>query len=607
MEPARRQLTRLFSDVFTAKGFDAKLGSVSVSDRPDLAQFQCNGALAGAKSLKRNPRELATEIIGAVEALASQRFPLNDRPNDQLKDATAKPFTLSIAGPGFINIVLHDELLVQFVRGQAADKARLGCEPTASPRTVVIDYGGPNVAKGMHVGHLRSSIIGDSIVRIYRFMGDKVIGDNHVGDWGTQMGMLICQLREKQPQLPYFDPGFSGTYPSESPVTLPDLEVMYPAASKRYETDETFKAEVLRATDELQSGRRGYKALWQHFVNVTVSDLTRDYEKLGIKFDYWLGESFYEERMPALVERLKASGLTEMSEGALIIPLANEQEPEMPPLILVKSGGGFLYHTSDLATCEYRVEHFKADLALAVVDARQTMHFKQVFKAARLTGLTGKCEFVHLPFGTMNGTDGKPFKTRAGGVLKLKDLIQMVNDEAKKRLGELAVDRPYSPEELEEIASKVGVATLKYADLKHNRSADYVFDLEKFAKFEGHTGPYLLYATVRIKSILRKALSQGLSAGKIIAPTRESERRLMLEMQRLADVLTMTYNEREPHHLCEYGFNVSQAFNTFYTDCHILRETDPDRQASWLALATLAHDHLEFALGLLGISVPDRM
>jgi arginyl-tRNA synthetase len=599
MEPARRQLTRLFSDIFTSKGFEAKFGLVTVSDRPDLAQFQCNGALAGAKSVKRNPREVATEIIAAVEAVANLHFPL--------ENTASKPLTLSIAGPGFINIVLHDELLVQFVCIQAADKVRHGCEPTTSPRTVVIDYGGPNVAKGMHVGHLRSSIIGDSLARIHRFNGDKVISDNHIGDWGTQMGMLICQLRERQPQLPYFNIQFLGAYPSESPVTLADLEEIYPAASKRYETDESFRANVLRATDELQSGRRGFKALWQHFVNVTVSDLTHDYEKLGIKFDYWLGESFYEERMPALVERLKSSGRTEISDGALIIPLADEQEPEMPPLILVKTGGGFLYHTSDLATCEYRVEHFKADLALNVVDARQTMHFKQVFKAVRLTGLGARCEFVHLPFGTMNGTDGKPFKTRAGGVLKLKDLIRMVNDEAKKRLGELTVDRPYSSDELEEIAAKVGIATLKYADLKHNRSADYVFDLEKFAKFEGHTGPYLLYATVRIKSILRKALSQGLAAGRIIVPTRDSERHLMLEMQRLSDIVATAYNEREPHHLCEYGFNVSQAFNTFYSDCHILREADPDRQASWLALATLAHDHLEFTLSLLGISVPERM
>jgi arginyl-tRNA synthetase len=594
METARRQLAKIFSETFAQKGFEAKFGQVTVSNRPDLAQFQCNGALAVAKAAKRNPRELAQEIIATIEAEAPGYFKIE------------KPLTLSIAGAGFINIVLHDELLAQFVRAQA-DDSRLGCAPLTQPRTVVVDYGGPNVAKGMHVGHLRSSIIGDSIARVYRFLGDRVIGDNHVGDWGTQMGMLICALKDKKPTLPYFDANFTGTYPSESPVTLADLEEMYPQASKRYESDEAFRSEVLRATDELQSGRRGYKALWQHFVKVTVSDLIRDYEKLGIKFDEWLGESFYEERMPAMVEKLKASGATQISEGALVIPLADEKEPEMPPLILVKSGGGFLYHTSDMATCEYRAQHFKADLALAVVDNRQTLHFKQVFKAARLTGLAGKCEFVHLPFGTMNGTDGKPFKTRAGGVLKLKDLIAMINEEAKKRLQEISAERPYTPEELEDIATKVGIATLKYADLKHNRSADYVFDLEKFAKFEGHTGPYLLYATVRIKSILRKALSQGLAPGQIIAATKDSERNLMLEMQRLPDILTTTYNECEPHHICEYGFHVSQVFNAFYADCHILRETDSARQASWLALAKLTHDNLELCLNLLGISIPEKM
>lgn len=593
MESVRQQLSQVFTRAFQSKGLDTKFGAVTFSDRPDLAQFQCNGALGGAKSIKRNPRELAQEIIDLVQAECEGKW-------------GASALRLSIAGPGFINIILSDELLASFAQAQT-ESERLGCPAVRTPRTVVIDYGGPNVAKGMHVGHLRSSIIGDSLVRLHRFLGDKVIGDNHVGDWGTQMGMLICELKNRKPDLPYFDPGYRGEYPKESPVTLPDLEEMYPTASKRYEADETFRAEVLRATDELQSGRRGYKALWQHFVNVTVSDLTRDYEKLGIKFDLWLGESFYEERMPAMVEKLKASGVTEMSEGALIVPLADEKSPDMPPLILVKSGGGFLYHTSDLATCQYRAEELKADLALAVVDKRQTLHFQQVFKAARLTGLAGKCEFKHLPFGTMNGTDGKPFKTRAGGVLKLKDLIQMINDEARKRLGELQIERPYSPEELEDIASKVGIATLKYADLKHNRSADYIFDLDKFAKFEGHTGPYLLYATVRIKSIFRKALAQGLNPGRIIAPVKDSERKLQLELLRLPDVLFTAYQESEPHHICEYGFNLSQVFNGFYSECHILRETDPARQASWLALSQLTQKHLELTLELLGITVPEKM
>ncbi len=593
MKSVRTQLAQLFVDAFTHLGLDGKFASVTVSDRPDLAQFQCNGALAAAKALKRNPREVAQEILTKAQNRSESLF-------------GASQVTFSIAGPGFINMVLSGELLAKLIRGQVGDP-RLGFEFVSSPKTVVIDYGGPNVAKGMHVGHLRSSIIGDSLARLHRFVGHQVIGDNHVGDWGTQMGMLICELKARRPQLSYFAADFTGEYPKESPVTLADLEEMYPKASKRYETDEAFKAEVLRATDELQSGRRGYKALWRQFVSVSVADLTRDYAKLGIKFDLWLGESFYEDRMPALVEKLKASGITKLSEGALVIELADEQDPEMPPLILVKSGGGFLYHTSDLATCEYRAHDLKADSVLYVVDNRQTLHFKQVFKALKKTALGLNCEYKHLPFGTMNGPDGKPFKTRAGGVLKLKELIAMINSEARTRLAELKSDRPFSETELEDIAGKVGIATLKFADLKHNRAVDYIFDLEKFAKFEGHTGPYLLYATIRIKSIERKASDLGLKVGEILAPTTVSEKNLILEMMKFPEVLQTAVNENEPHHICEYGFAISQAFNAFYAECHILRETDSARQSSWLSLVRLAHDHLELSLGLLGISIPERM
>jgi len=595
MESVRQQLTRLFSDVFQAKNLDTKYGFVTVSDRPDLAHFQCNGALASAKPLKRNPRELAQEVILAVEAESTQRF-------------GTEALRFSIAGPGFINVILNDGLLARFAQEQTHDQ-RLGVPLLEKPLKVVVDYGGPNIAKGMHVGHLRSSIIGDSIVRLNRFFGHQVIGDNHIGDWGTQMGMLICELKLRKPELAYFAVDFkaSEVEGKAAPVTLADLEEMYPTASKRYADDEAFKEEVLRATDELQSGRRGYKALWQQFVNVTIDDLMRDYARLGIKFDLWTGESFYEELMPAMVERLKATGITQISDGALIIPLADETDPDMPPIILVKRGGGFLYHTSDLATCEYRAKTLRADRALYVVDKRQTLHFQQVFKAVRKTGLGGQCEFQHTPFGTMNGTDGKPFKTRSGGTLKLKDVIQLINDEAKKRLGELQAERPYPADELEDIAEKVGIATLKFADLKHNRMADYIFDLEKFAKFEGHTGPYLLYATVRIKSISRKALSQGLKSGQILAPIKDSERKLILELFKLPDILQLALQESEPHHICEYGFNISQIFNGFYGECHILRETDPARQGSWLALSQLCHDHLQLCLSLLGITVPEKM
>jgi arginyl-tRNA synthetase len=575
-----------------------RFGEVTLSDRPDLAQYQCNGALGAAKSQKKNPREVAQQVLNQVQALAPEKLP-------------GLAMSLSLAGPGFINILFSDEALA-LVTQAAIQDPRSGISKNSKPKTVVIDLGGPNVAKAMHVGHLRSPIIGDSLVRIHRFLGDTVIADNHLGDWGTPMGMVICELKREKPDLPYFQPEPLSQYPKESPVTMEDLERLYPQASTRYKSDEAFAKDVLKATDELQQGRVGYRALWKHFVDVTIKEIERDFGRLGIHFDKWLGESFYEDKMPVMVDRLKKEGHAELSDGAWTIPLATEKEPELPPLILVKSGGGYLYHTSDLATVEYRAKELKADLALYVVDKRQSLHFKQVFLAAKKAGLARDCELIHAAFGTMNGKDGKPFKTRAGGTIKLKDLLEMVNDEAKKRLAEMGVDRNYAPEELSDIAHKVGIATLKYSDLKNNRVADYVFDLDRFSQFEGNTGPYLLYAAVRIKSILRKAAEQGFNPGPILPALAQteagkSERSLMLEMAKLPDIIDRAYQNSEPHHLCDYGFALSQAFNFFYKECHILREEDSARRASWLGLVKGVHDQLILVLGLLGIEVPERM
>ncbi len=592
MPSLRKQLSQAFQTAFIQAGLDPKYGDVSVSDRPDLAQFQCNGALAAAKAQKKNPREVAQKILDTVE-LCKDRF------------------QFSLAGPGFINIVLTDDELAQRTQEQAQDKRRMGCDVQPAKK-IVIDFGGPNVAKTMHVGHLRSSIIGDSLQRICRWMLDDennskqlVIGDNHLGDWGSPMGMLICELKRRHPNLPYFDPAKTGPYPTESPVTMTDLEEMYPLAAAKFKADENEKADVLRATDELQKGRPGYLALWKHFVSVTRTDLERDFGSLGIQFDHWLGESFYEALMPKMIESLKKQGMTEMSEGALIIPLATTEEPELPPLILEKSGGGYLYHTSDMATVEYRVNHFKAELILYVIDKRQSLHLKQVFMASRKTGLAKNAEMIHTAFGTMNGTDGKPFRTRAGGVLKLKDLIQMVTDEAKKRLTEMDKIGEYSEREVDEISKQVGIATLKYADLKNNRTSDYVFDLAQFSQFEGNTGPYLQYAVVRIQSLINKANFIG--SGSIQPPQTASERTLMLTLLRLPDVIQRAYELYEPHHLCDYGFTLSQAFNSFYNECHIISEQDPDRKASLLRLCAQTRNQLILVLRLLGIEVPEKM
>ncbi len=596
MASPRARLTRLFQDAFRAQGLDPKFGDVSVSDRPDLAQYQCNGALAAAKQLKKNPREVAQALVAEIEKNANQFLP-----------GIETPFTLSLAGPGFINLVFSDEALALLAQ-QQSDDSRLGVEKTQQPRTVVIDFGGPNVAKLMHVGHIRSTIIGDSLRRIFTFVGETVIGDNHLGDWGTQMGMILAEIRREQPSLAFFDPSKKSGFPKESPVTVEDLERIYPIAAKRFKEDPDFAKEALEATRQLQTGEHaGYRALWQHFVDTTLADMNRNFNRLGVRFDHHLGESFYEDKMPALVEKLKAGGFTELSEGALVIPVTDEQEPERPPVILVKSGGGFLYHTSDLATIQYRVNHFKADLVLYVVDKRQSLHFRQIFEAARKTGLSGRTKLVHTPFGTMNGADGKPFKTREGGVIKLKEFIELVVDSARKRLAEISADRGLEAAELESIAEKVGLATIKFGDLKNNRVADYVFDPERFSAFEGATGPYLQYAAVRIQSILRKAEDQGFRPGKVIAPVGASERALALELQKLPDVIARAHESYEPHPIAEYGLSLAQAYNSFYKDCHILNEKDPARRDSWLRLCELTLRALKLSLDLLGIEVPERM
>ncbi len=594
MPSLRTRLTQLFSESFSALGLEPRFGEVTLSDRPDLAHFQCNGAMAAAKSQKKNPREVAQAVLNDLQARSEKAFGPGS-------------LQFSLAGPGFINVLLSDRLLSQEVQAMAADP-RQGVEPVAHPRQVVIDYGGPNVAKAMHVGHLRGSIIGESLVRIHRFLGEKVVGDNHLGDWGLPMGMIICELRKRKPELPYFDSKNPGPFPAEPPVTLEDLEEIYPYAAKLCKEDEAARAEAIAATEALQKGTHpGYRALWQHFVNVTVKDLTRNFGALDIHFDCHLGESFYEDKMPAMIAELKARGQTEISDGALTIPLASEQDPDLPPLILEKSGGGYLYHTSDLATVQYRVDHFKADLVLYLVDKRQSMHFKQVFLAAKKTGLAGKAQLVHTAFGTMNGPDGKPFKTREGGVLKLKDLILMVEDEAKKRLNEMAAERNYSPEELDTISRQVGIATLKYADLKNNRSADYIFDLKRFSEFEGNTGPYLLYAAVRIQSILKKAADLGYQPGEILPPIRATEKTLHLECLKLPEAISRAHQLWEPHHLADFGYGLSQAFSSFYKECHIMNESDAARRASWLGLCKLVHAQLSRTLNLLGIEIPARM
>ncbi len=589
MRPLRLQLAAVVAEAFEAEGLDRSYGEVVVSARPDLGQFQCNGALPAAKAAKQNPRALAEAVAARLSSTPAFR-------------------EVSVAGPGFLNLSATDQVLAAHARATAADD-RLGVEPAPQPQRVVVDYGGPNVAKPMHVGHLRAAIIGESIKRLARFLGHPVVGDVHLGDWGLQMGMVVAELARRQPDLPYFDAASAGPYPAEAPVTAAELGELYPTASQRAKEDPAFAEAARLATFELQQGRPGYRALWQHLVAVSVAELKADYGRLAVTFDLWLGESDAEPRIPPLIARLQAEGAAQESDGAWIVEVAEPEDTRViPPLLLLKSDGAALYGTTDLATLEQRIEELRAELVLYVVDKRQADHFLQVFRAARRTGVVPpEVGLEHVGFGTMNGTDGKPFKTREGGVMRLRDLLDLVTDKARERLEEAGVARDYPSAEKEEIARLVGVATLKFADLSNHRTKDYVFDLDRFSAFEGRTGPYLLYTAVRIRSILRKAAAAGLAPGPFVPPTSDAERNLLLTVARLPDVLTGAFAARTPNVLCDYAYDLATAFSRFYQDHHILSEPDPDRRASWLSLCQLTARPLVLVLDLLGIEVPERM
>jgi arginyl-tRNA synthetase len=583
-------LTDIFSCAFEQAGLDRHFGHVTESQRPDLCQFQCNGALAAAKAAKKNPREVASAVLSLLQN------------NKNVKD-------LSIAGPGFINFNIDDTFLVNHLKGITQDPA-LGCSLYSNSNTVVIDFGGPNVAKPMHVGHLRSAIIGQALCNLFKFCGYRVISDNHLGDWGTQMGMLICAIKEMYPGLPYFDSSFSGTYPQQSPVSIDELEKIYPQANKKCKSDPLAMAEAQRATLELQSGRAGYIALWKHFVNISKNRLSADFDKLNVKFDYWQGESFYQNPMEKLVAKLREKGLAEISEGALVINVTQESDTkEVPPLLLMKSDGAFLYGTSDLATLEYRMEAFSPERIIYVVDKRQSLHFTQVFRAGRRTGIVKDTTALdHAGFGTVNGPDGKPFKTREGNAMQLGHLIGMVYEKAMERITEAGIAAQFDETEKRIIARKTGLAALKFADLQNHRESDYVFDIDKFVQFEGKTGPYLLYSAVRIKSILRNAAESGLTAyGEIISPCGDAERNLMLALCRLPDAISLASGSLLPSILCDWAYSMAQEFNRFYRDCHILKEQNKSRQASWLSLVKLSLDEVTLLLGILGIEIPERM
>ena len=581
------ELSAIAGAAFAAEGIAPELGQVQVSDRPDLAEFQCNGALAAAKLAKTNPRAIAEKVAARL------------RESPLIGEAV-------VAGPGFINLKLAPLGLEQRLQALYAEPDR-GLPESGRGKRVIVDFGGPNIAKPMHVGHLRASIIGDSLQRLFRLNGWSVTSDVHLGDWGLPMGQLITELALRRPDLPYFDAADRSPYPKESPVSMDDLEEMYPAASAACKADPKRLEAARLATAELQAGRPGYRALWRHFHDVSAMGLKREFESLGVVFDEWKGESDADPLIPEMIERLKAEGFAVMDEGALIVPVAeNTDTKEVPPLILLKSDGAVLYGTTDLATIIDRVRAHDPDLILYVVDQRQHGHFEQVFRAARKTRLSGRAELEHIGFGTLNGPDRKPFKTRAGGVMKLYDLIAMATEEATKRLNEQGLALDYPEAERSAVAKMVGIAAIKFADLSNNRASDYIFDLERFTRFEGKTGPYLQYAAVRIQSILRKADDEGYAAAAPVIRSDE-ERQLALQLLLMPQALLNAEYKRAPHFVCDYVFTLAQNFSRFYTEHHILRETDETLRAARLGLCKLTLASLNRMLNVLGIDVPERM
>lgn len=588
-------ITDEVTKAFTECGYDAKYAKVTLSNRPDLCEYQCNGAMAAAKEYKKAPFMIADEV---VEKLAAN-------PIFAMAESVK---------PGFLNLKIDEAYLADYVAKMQEDEGRFGCEKTEAPKTIMIDYGGPNVAKPLHVGHLRSAIIGESVKRIGKFMGHNVIGDVHLGDWGLQMGLIITELKLRRPELVYFDDAYTGEYPEEAPFTISELEEIYPTASKKSKEDEAYKEAAMQATFELQHGKRGYQALLKHILNVSVTDLKRNYANLNVSFELWKGESDAQPYIPDMVQKMKDDGFAYISDGALVVDVKEDTDTkEIPPCMILKSDGASLYNTTDLATMVWRMKDYNPDEIIYVVDKRQELYFTQVFRCARKTGIVKpETELKFLGFGTMNGKDGRPFKTRDGGVMRLEHLISGINEEMLAKIQENQKTKEnlgISTEEAENTAKMVALAAIKYGDLSNQASKDYIFDIDRFTSFEGNTGPYILYTIVRIKSILNKyhGLGKDDSGAVIESAHSKSEKDLMLELSKFNAVMESAFEETAPHKICSYIYDLANAFNSFYHGTKIMSEENETVQKSYIRLLELTKSVLETCIDVLGFSAPERM
>ena len=582
-------ITAQMKAAFAECGYEETYAKVTLSNRPDLCEYQCNGAMAAAKAFKKKPFDIASEVVAKLAG------------NTVFAAA-------EVVMPGFINLKLDSNYLAEYMNDMASAE-QSGCEKSENPMTIVVDYGGANVAKPLHVGHLRSAIIGETIKRNGRLLGHKVIGDVHLGDWGLQMGLIIEELRDRKPELSYFDESFEGEYPEEAVFTISELEEMYPAASAKAKVDEAFSKRAHDATLMLQNGYRPYRAIWQHIIAISVADLKKNYGNLKVSFDLWKGESHAEPYIPGLIKELEDKGLAYESQGALVVDIAQEGDSkELPPCIVRKSDGAALYSTSDLGTIIEREKDIKPDWYIYITDKRQELHFVQVFRVAKKAGFVAEDKKMsHLTFGTMNGKDGKPFKTRDGGVMRLETLITDISQAAYEKIME---NRDVSEEEARKTSEIVGLAALKYGDLSNQASKDYIFDMDRFVSFEGNTGPYILYTIVRIKSILGKYQSlekKFEGEARILPAITGSEKDLMLQLSRFNEIMETSFVELAPHKICQYIYELANVFNRFYHETKIISEENKERQASWICLISLTKDVLNECINVLGIEAPERM
>lgn len=562
-------------------GYTDNLILIHLSSRPELGQFQYNGAMQIAKSMKSNPVEIAKNIVEKLNEY------------DCFEN-------LNIAGPGFINISFNTKYLVKYLNEIQND---ISLNVKKYPKkNIFIDYGGPNVAKALHVGHLRSSNIGEALKRLARLVGNNVIGDVHLGDIGRQSGMVIYGIREKYPELVYFNDTYNGKYPEESPVTNEDLEKIYPEISLKAKEDENVMEQVRNITAELDRGNKGYNVLWNHTKNVSIENIKKTLNKINVSFELWEGESDSYPYIDDVINLLKSNNCLEKSEGAYVVHVKKEEDKcEIPPLIVLKSDGTSLYATRELATAYSRVKRFNPDEFWYVVDSRQSMYFTQVFRTLYKSGIVdNKTKLEFIGFGTMNGKDGKPFKTRDGGVMKLESLL----DEIKKESNQYLEKEEIEESEKEDIANKVSVATLKYADLLPNREKDYIFDIKKFSSLEGKTGPYIIYSCVRIKSILKKSKADNY---RIIDFYSKTEKDIITKILEMPIIIDSSYRNKTLSDITEYLYELDSLYNKFYSENRIITEQSEDKRNSWLAISELVYKVNKLLLDTLAIEIPEKM